>query len=107
VYVPIVTGNVNSKFIKDKLFDFIVFLQNDKFLRSQIEQIHVCPNMEIELVPRVGQHIIYLGQINGYEEKLERLLIFYEKGLSQTGWNQYTGISLKYKDQVVCTKKKQ
>lgn len=107
VYVPIVTGNVNSKFIKDKLFDFIVFLQNDKFLRSQIEQIHVCPNMEIELVPRVGQHIIYLGQIDGYEEKLERLLIFYEKGLSQTGWNQYTGISLKYKDQVVCTKKKQ
>jgi cell division protein FtsQ len=63
--------------------------------------------MEIELVPRVGQHIIYLGQIDGYEEKLERLLIFYEKGLSQTGWNQYTGISLKYKDQVVCTKKKQ
>lgn len=105
VYVPVVTGYVNRQFIEDKLFNFIVFLQNDKFLRSQIEQIHVCPNLEIELVPRVGDQIIYLGKLDNYEEKLERLQTFYEKGLNQTGWNQYSGISLKYKDQVVCTKK--
>lgn len=104
-YVPVVTGNVNQKFIKDKLFDFIVFLQNDKFLSSQIEQINICPDLEIELVPRIGQHIIFLGTLDNYKEKLERLKTFYEKGLNETGWNHYTSISLKYKDQVVCRKK--
>jgi cell division protein FtsQ len=52
----------------------------------------------------VGNHRILLGQIEYYRENLEKLKLFYEKGLNQMGWNQYSIINLKYKNQVVCTK---
>lgn len=104
VYIPIVTGFVEKKFLEEQLYNFVVYLQNDRFYESQIEQIHVCKNREIELVPRVGHHIVCLGTLENYEEKLERLKIFYEKGMPQMGWDTYSKISLKYSNQIVCTK---
>ena len=44
------------------LYKFGVFLQKNSFWNAQIEQIHVLPGRNIELVPRVGDHIIYLGK---------------------------------------------
>lgn len=38
------------------------------------------------------------------DEKLERLLSFYENGLRNIGWESFRTISVKYKGQVVCTK---
>ncbi|HPW89823.1 MAG TPA: cell division protein FtsQ [Paludibacteraceae bacterium] len=106
VYVPIVTGYVNEDFIRNELFDFIVSLQDDDFWSSQITQIHVYPNFDVELTPRVGSHIIYLGSVNNAQRKLDKLLTFYKKGLPRLGWNRYTHIDLRYRDQVVCVKPK-
>ena len=58
-------------------------MQNNKFWEAQIEQIHVLSDKDVELVPRVGDHIIYLGKLDGFERKLERMKAFYEKGLNQ------------------------
>ncbi len=80
------------------------FITGNKFWDSQIEQIYVNNKYEIELVPRVGSHIIELGQIENLEEKMENLKLLYEEGFNKIGWNQYGKISLKYKNQVVCTK---
>ena len=106
-YVPIVTGFVSKDFAKTKLYDFALFLQNNKFWNTQIEQIHVAPNQDVELIPRVGNHQIILGKLDDYKENLEKLLLFYDKGLNVVGWNNYTIINLKFKNQVVCTKKDQ
>jgi cell division protein FtsQ len=59
----------------------------------------------VELTPTVGSQQIILGKIENYKENLEKLRLFYEKGLSKVGWNNYSVINLKYKNQVVCTKK--
>ena len=80
------------------------FITADDFWNSQIEQIYVNNKYEFELIPRVGAHIIELGQIEDMEEKFENLKILYLRGLNNLGWNQYEKISLKYKNQVVCTK---
>ena len=45
-----------------------------------------------------------LGSVEGFQEKLDRLRIFYREGLEQVGWNKYSTISLAYDGQVVCTK---
>ncbi len=37
------------------LYKFGVFLHNNKFWDALIEQIHVLPDRNIELVPRVGR----------------------------------------------------
>jgi len=105
VYLPVVTGKVNKEFAQSKLYDFALFLKDNKFWNAQIEQIHVLPNNEIELITRVGEHRILLGKLDDYPEKLDNLKLFYEKGLNQVGWNQFSIINLKYKNQVICTKK--
>jgi len=56
-------------------------------------------------VPRVGAHMIMLGSLENYRGKLHKLMVLYREGFSRVGWNQYEWINLKYKDQVICTKK--
>jgi len=105
-YVPIVTGNLtDNEFITNELFDFIDFLRNDKFWNSQIVQIDVDSNKEIELTPRVGNHIILLGTLENYNDKLKSLLKLYQEALNTGGWNQYNKIDLRYRNQIICTKK--
>jgi len=105
VYVPIATGYINDEYATKQLYGFALFLQQDKFWSSQIKQIYVASNGDVELTPAVGNHQIILGKIEDYKENLEKLRLFYEKGLSKVGWNKYSVINLKYKNQVVCTKR--
>ena len=70
-----------------------------------MEQIFVHPDNEVELIPRVGNHRIMLGTFEGFEEKLDKLQLFYEQAIPKVGWEKYSIINLKYKNQIVCTKK--
>jgi cell division protein FtsQ len=103
-YVPVATGFIDEDFARAELYHFTRFLQKDKFWNAQIEQIYVAPNEDIELTPRVGNHQIILGKIEDYEEHLAKLKLFYEKTLNKVGWNKYSKINLKYKNQIVCTR---
>ncbi|MDL2224422.1 hypothetical protein LJB92_03825 [Bacteroidales bacterium OttesenSCG-928-M06] len=104
-YVPIATGNISEEYAKTQLYEFALFLQKNKFWNSQIEQVHITANKDVELVPRVGGHYVILGKIENYRENLDKLKLFYDKGLNKVGWSRYSIINLKFKDQVVCTKK--
>lgn len=104
VELCVATGNVTKKFASEHLLEFAKFINDDLFWSEQIEQIHVVSPEEILLYPRVGQHVIELGSINNYQEKLNRLRTFYREGLERVGWNKYRTISLAYDGQVVCTK---
>ena len=101
----IVTGNVEKSFAMKDLYKFGVFLHNNKFWDAQIEQIHVLPDRNIELVPRVGDHLVYLGKLDDFEDKLARLKEFYKKGLNKVGWNKYSRINLEFSNQIICTKR--
>jgi cell division protein FtsQ len=102
--VPVATGFIDEEFARTELYRFTLFLQKNKFWNAQIQQIYVASNKDIELTPRVGNHQIILGKIEEYEEHLEKLKLFYEKALSQVGWNKYSKINLKYKNQIICTR---
>jgi cell division protein FtsQ len=104
-YVPVASGFIDDEYAKKQLYEFALFLQQDKFWNSQIKQIYVEPDGDVELTPVVGDQQIVLGKIENYKENLEKLRLFYDKGLSKVGWNKYSVINLKYKDQVVCEKK--
>ena len=90
----------------DELFELADFIRKDEFWSSQIQQIKVEANGELTLIPTVGDHHILLGNTDKMDQKFKKLLLFYRKGLNRTGWDQYSRINLKYKDQVICTKKK-
>ncbi|MFW6222798.1 MAG: cell division protein FtsQ, partial [Bacteroidota bacterium] len=58
-----------------------------------------------EIIPRVGAHFIHFGSIDQYEWKFKKLKYLYKKGFSKEGWNKYEQINLKYKNQIICTKR--
>ena len=67
-----------------------------------IEQIYVDKNGDIILSPKVGNMEIIIGQMNNLEDKFSRLLAFYNNIAPSQGWNKYSTVNLKYKDQIVC-----
>ena len=87
------------------LFLLANFVEKNSFWKAQISQIFVNENGDFELTPRVGGHIIIFGSSANLEGKFENLMTFYKKGLRRTGWNEYSVINLKFKNQVVCTKR--
>ncbi len=103
--LPIATGHVSQQMACRELYQFADFLMNDDFWNAQIEQIHVLKGGDVELVPRVGNHLIYMGQLKGYERKLARLKGFYRKGLNKVGWNKYSRISVEFSNQIICTRR--
>jgi cell division protein FtsQ len=53
----------------------------------------------------VGNHQILLGSLDDFEKKLKHLRLFYEQVIPKMGWEKYSVINLKYRNQIVCTKK--
>jgi len=81
------------------------FIVADDFWKAQIQQVYVNNKLEFELIPRVGGHVIELGSTENLAQKMRKLEIFYRETFGKTQWNSYKTINLKYKDQIVCTKK--
>jgi len=105
IQVPVASGNIEKSFAVSDLYKFALFLQNDAFWNDQITQIYVRSNNDVEIVPRVGNHQILLGSLDDYEKKLKHLQLFYEQVIPKMGWEKYSVINLKYRNQIVCTKK--
>ncbi|MDD2636302.1 MAG: hypothetical protein PHW82_12500 [Bacteroidales bacterium] len=121
--VIIVSGNISHTFVTSinttdistidksyhytlrELYNFVNFLNGNELWRNQITQIYINDIKEIELIPRVGNHIIELGNLNDYKFKMGKLEAIYKKGFALTDWNIYSNINLKYSNQVICKKK--
>jgi len=88
-----------------ELYHLASFLEEDDFWKAQLSQVFVNADGEIELIPRVGNHTILIGDATNLQQKMDKLMLFYKNGLSKTGWNEYKVINLKYKNQIVCTKR--
>lgn len=95
-----------SKSMIDELYSMAQYINTDPFWRSQIHQIYVNENNDMELVPLAGDQKIIFGDTTNMEDKFKKLLTFYQQGLNTTGWwEKYSTINLKFKNQIVCTKK--
>ncbi len=103
VYVPIVSGAVDEENLM-QICDFVEFLNADEFWSSQVEQIHISANDELELSTRMGDHQLLLGGFDDYEKRLRKMKRFYEKGIDVLDWNVYKKFDLRYKNQVIGVK---
>jgi len=102
----VATGHITRPYAKKELSRVGNFLIRNKLWFSQAEQIHVLEDGTIEMIPLVGDHIVYLGQPTGLSRKFNRLEKFYKYGLSQAGWNKYSYISVEFDNQIICKKRK-
>ncbi|NND77168.1 MAG: hypothetical protein HKN39_03190 [Flavobacteriales bacterium] len=90
---------------KEQLYRLVQKINNEPFWSSQIVQVHLNDLGEIELTPRVGNHKILLGKATDLSSKFEKLWNFYQTMSEHRNWNAYKVLNVKYKDQIVCTKK--
>ena len=97
-----VKGKENT--MLDEIYEMASHISQDSLLTRQIEQIFVKQD-EFELIPKVGTHTIEFGTVDDLLNKFFKLKVIYYKGFSNLGWNKYSRVNLKYKNQVVCTKR--
>lgn len=96
----------NKVSVLDDIYAVATYIAEDSVLTSLIHQINVTNDKELELYPSIGNQKIIFGEAKDIEEKFNKLKLFYTEGLNKTdGWNKYSTINIKYKNQVVCTKK--
>jgi len=94
------TDTLHTALAKD-IFKTLQFIRKDSLWDAQIAQIYVNKNHEIELIPRVGNQRILLGNADSLETKFHNLRIFYKQALPQVGWDAYKMINIKYANQVI------
>ena len=95
---------LKTKMSKD-LFLAAKYIAQDSLWNDQIVQMYVNEKNDIELVPRVGNQKIILGNADNLKDKFRNLLLFYKKAIPQAGWDTYSSINLKFKGQIVCEKR--
>lgn len=103
--IIIATGTIPDLLTRNGLIKLADYINKDEFWRAQIEQIFIQKNGELLMVPQVGDCLIEFGVPDEYELKLRNLKAVYLQGFKNMGWNRYKVISVKYRNQVVCTKK--
>lgn len=102
----IATGAINRKYARTILTRVANYIQQDKFWKNQIVQINVLSDGTMEVVPRVGDHIVYLGVPKEIDKKLDRLRKFYLYGLNKAGWGKYSYINVEFNNQIICKRNK-
>lgn len=99
--VLVASGNVSEDFAREQLLPLAGFIAEDDFWKAQIRQVHVNGHEELVLTPLVGDQLIEFGSAGDFREKFRNLMAFYEQVLSNSNWNKYERISVKYKNQVI------
>jgi cell division protein FtsQ len=106
-YIEEVFGNKVDTLHTDlarQIFKTADFINRDSLWSAQIAQIYIDQDHQIELIPRVGNNRIMLGNADSLESKFANLLVFYKKAMPQVGWDRYKTINIKYANQVVGVK---
>lgn len=101
-----VSDSISALHVLDEIYQLALEINNDEFLAAQILQVYVNEEEEFELIPRVGNHRILFGGINDCQDKFFRLKYFYtEAEMDVKELNLYDTLNLKYKDQIIGSKR--
>jgi cell division protein FtsQ len=112
----IATGYISRSFATLYVSPMARKLMADDFCKNLFQQINVTGDLGIELIPRIGDNVVYLGHVpvsknkteriklvdEFVEKKMKRLKAFYKYGLPVAGWNKYSEISLEFDNQIIC-----
>lgn len=107
----VATGNIpnftadfqlRKKHVLKDLFELTQTILADPLWSALFEQVYVNRWNEYVLVPKIGDQLVILGGLDNLHDKLRRLRIFYQEGISHEGWQKYSTIDLRFQGQVVC-----
>lgn len=105
VDVPVVTGTFTPSFTPRNLLSVSRFIQHDPILKHLVGMIEVKDADNIILIPRIHGHVINLGDTTNLFEKRQAIVTMYRKVMPYKGWDTYDTISVKFKRQIVATRR--
>lgn len=85
---------------------FARYLQADSFWRDQVAQIQMDSPHQISLSPRAGNTRLQIGSLDLFPAKMQRLKEYYQVIVPLKGLDHYTVVDARYKNQLVCTRRK-
>ncbi len=77
------------------------YIGSHPFWMAQIDQIDITPAADFEMIPKLGNQVIRFGDANNYQEKFNKLLAFYKQVQTRVGWNKYSVLDIRFRNQVV------
>lgn len=115
----IATGHITKSYATNSLAVLGRTLMSNDVWASLVEQIHVNDDGTVDLVPRLGGHIVHIGALpttpaykdggHAVEEftrrKMQTLEAFYRYGLSVAGWNKYSYVNIEFDNQIICRRR--
>lgn len=116
----IATGSISRRYATTCLSPLGKTIMQNDLWKNLVEQINILPDLNVEIVPRIGNHIVLLGKLpedvnrkkqeeaiaDFFNHKMERLEKFYRYGLSEVGWNKYSYVNIEFDNQIICRKGK-
>lgn len=81
------------------------FISNNEDYKNLFDQVYEDDIHDIYLVPKLGSHVVLLGDTTNLDTKFSNLMAMYQRGMKKTGWDTYALVNLKYEGQVICRKR--
>lgn len=106
--VPVIAGHFpprDTLMNPAKLLPLLSRLANDPLWGKMVTMVVVDNKRDVLLVPAVKGHIINLGNVSDLDSKFDRLERMYHKVIPVRGWDFYDTISVKWRGQVVATRR--
>ncbi len=104
--VPVITGSFDSVRTPVSLLPLINRISSDSAWNAIVSHVAVeRGSRDVLLVPMIRGHVINLGEPDNIDDKLERVMLMYHKVMPIKGWNYYDTISVKWRGQVVATRR--
>jgi len=89
----------------DELVMFGNHMRKHADLKDWTEHVHLTAMGTLEVIPRIGRHVIDYGSIYNLEMKTKMLFQFYRSQLYITDLEKYSRINLNFENQVICEKR--
>lgn len=105
VDVPVVSGHFKGSFQAKDLLPVTRFIARDEALNSLVGMVYADSPDNIILIPRIHGHVINFGDTTRLKEKRDALIAIYRKVIPYKGWEEYDTISVKYRGQVVASRR--
>lgn len=103
--VPVIQGDFNARFKASSVLPLVRFLNGDPDLRELTAYVKADSPNDLLMVPLVQGHVVNFGDTTRLVEKKRALMTAYRQVIPRKGWNEYDTISVKFRGQLVCTRR--
>lgn len=103
--VPVVRGKFSKDFPPTAVLPVVRFVRNDSVLKHLVSMFEAEDADDILLIPRIAGHVVNFGDTLNLDRKRRALLTMYRKVMPYKGWETYDTISVKFRDQIVASRR--